>query len=138
MSICSDDRVFEMPLHEVLDRDAGGDRATDTDLAADTLLHAQPDHDVVDHLADVFTLLGDPSRLRLLIGLLASDELCVTDLAAIGGLSESATSHALRLLRAHAVVQARRVGRHVHYSLRDGHVRVLLTMALDHVAHDRG
>lgn len=125
-----------MQLHGVLDRD-GDDPATDGRVAT-AALKAQPDRDVVNHLADVFTLLGDPSRLRLLIGLLDSDELCVTDLAAIGGLSESATSHALRLLRAHAVVQARRVGRHVHYSLRDGHVRVLLTMALDHVAHDRG
>ncbi|CAN5902002.1 hypothetical protein BH23ACT10_BH23ACT10_11670 [soil metagenome] len=126
-----------MQLHGVVDLDPHAGPATDVDLAA-AALRAPHDDAVVEQLADVFTLLGDPSRLRLLIGLLASDELCVTDLAALGELSESATSHALRLLRAHAVVQARRVGRHVHYSLRDGHVRVLLTMALDHVAHDRG
>lgn len=126
-----------MQQHAVLhhDRDA---MPADTVERVAQVLRVQPDHDAIDHLADVFTLLGEPGRLRLLTGLLACDELCVTELAVISGLSESATSHALRLLRAHAVVRARRVGRRVHYSLRDGHVRVLLAMALDHVTHDHG
>lgn len=126
-----------MQRHVVVQLDPHNMPVGDVDLVAQ-VLRAQPDDDVVDQLADVFTLLGDPSRLRLLIALLACEELCVTDLATVSGLSESATSHALRLLRANAVVQGRRVGRHIHYSLRDGHVRVLLKMALDHVAHDRG
>lgn len=126
-----------MQRHVVLHVDPRAIPGRDVDLVAE-VLRAQPDDDVVGQLADVFTLLGDPGRLRLLTGLLTSDELCVTDLATISGLSESATSHALRLLRAHAVVQARRAGRRVHYSLRDGHVRVLLAMALDHVTHDHG
>lgn len=104
----------------------------------DAALHDLPDDDLILDLADVFTLLGDPGRLRLLSSLLAGGELCVSDLAAISGLSESATSHALRLLRAHRVVQARRAGRRVRYSLRDGHVRELLSIALEHVRHDRG
>lgn len=107
---------------------------TDVEKVA-TALREQPDDDDLDRLADVFTLLGDPGRLRLLLGLVANDELCVSDLAVISGLSDSATSHALRLLRAHGVVHARRVGRHVHYALHDGHVRTLLTTALAHVAH---
>ncbi|HEX6254265.1 MAG TPA: metalloregulator ArsR/SmtB family transcription factor [Euzebyales bacterium] len=110
---------------------------TDHELVA-AVLRDQPDDDQIGRLADVFALLGDPGRLRLLAALLSSDELCVTDLAVVSGLSESATSHALRLLRAHTVVRARRVGRHVHYSLRDGHVRTLLATAIDHVTHDRG
>lgn len=126
-----------MQRHVVVQLDPHNMPVGDVDLVAQ-VLRAQPDDDVVDQLADVFTLLGDPSRLRLLIALLTCEELCVTDLATVSGLSESATSHALRLLRANAVVQGRRVGRHIHYSLRDGHVRVLLKMALDHVAHDRG
>jgi DNA-binding transcriptional ArsR family regulator len=104
----------------------------------DAVLSDLPADDLIADLADVFTLLGDPGRLRLLASLLAGGELCVSDLAAISGLSESATSHALRLLRAHRVVQARRTGRRVRYSLRDGHVRELLTTALEHVRHDRG
>jgi DNA-binding transcriptional ArsR family regulator len=53
-------------------------------------------------------------------------------------MAESTTSHALRLLRAHRVVKARRAGRMMQYSLRDGHVRMLLDLALEHVGHDDG
>jgi DNA-binding transcriptional ArsR family regulator len=94
-----------------------------------------PGADVVDELAEVFGLLSDPSRLRLLASLLEGGELCVCDLAAAAGMAESTTSHALRLLRAHRVVKARRAGRMMHYSLRDGHVRMLLDLALEHVGH---
>ncbi len=94
-----------------------------------------PTSDVVQELADVFGLLGDPNRLRLLAGLLEAGELCVCDLAAAAGMAESTTSHALRLLRAHQVVKVRRAGRMMHYSLRDGHVRMLLDVALEHVRH---
>jgi DNA-binding transcriptional ArsR family regulator len=94
-----------------------------------------PDADVVDELAEVFGLLSDPNRLRLLAAMLEGGELCVCDLAAAVGMAESTTSHALRLLRAHHVVKARRAGRMMHYSLRDGHVRMLLDVALEHVHH---
>ncbi len=94
-----------------------------------------PKAEVVDELAEVFGLLSDPNRLRLLASMLEGGELCVCDLAAATGMAESTTSHALRLLRAHHVVKARRAGRMMHYSLRDGHVRMLLDVALEHVGH---
>ncbi len=94
--------------------------------------------DPLPELAGVFALLGDPSRLRLLTALLESGELCVGDLAALAGMGESAASHALRLLRAHRVVTVRRAGRMAYYSLCDGHVRALLTAALEHVSHGDG
>lgn len=97
-----------------------------------------PGSEVVDELAEVFALLSDPNRLRLLASLLEGGELCVCDLAAAAGMAESTTSHALRLLRAHHVVKARRAGRMIHYSLRDGHVRMLLDVALEHVGHGGG
>ena len=97
-----------------------------------------PTSEVVQELADVFGLLGDPNRLRLLAGLLEAGELCVCDLAAAAGMAESTTSHALRLLRAHQVVKVRRAGRMMHYSLRDSHVRMLLDVALEHVRHSDG
>lgn len=84
--------------------------------------------------ADVFGLLSDPNRLRLLVALL-DGELCVCDLAAVTGQSESAVSHALRLLRAHRIVAARRSGRMSYYRLEDPHVRMLLDMALAHTEH---
>ncbi|RKF22846.1 transcriptional regulator [Micromonospora globbae] len=84
--------------------------------------------------ADVFGLLSDVNRLRLLVALL-DGELCVCDLAAVTGQSESAVSHALRLLRAHRIVAARRSGRMAYYRLEDPHVRMLLDLALAHTEH---
>ena len=97
-----------------------------------------PGDDIVDELAEVFGLLSDPNRVRLLASLLEGGELCVCDLAAAAGMAESTTSHALRLLRAHHVVKARRAGRMMRYSLRDGHVRMLLDVALEHIGHADG
>lgn len=94
-----------------------------------------PGPDTIDRLADIFGLLSDPGRLRLLISLLEGGELCVCDLAAAAGLGESAASHALRLLRAHRVVKVRRAGRTAQYSLTDGHVRMLLDLGLEHLGH---
>ncbi|WP_103954389.1 ArsR/SmtB family transcription factor [Nonomuraea solani] len=84
--------------------------------------------------AEIFGLLSDPGRLRLLVALL-DGELCVCDLAAVTGQSESAASHALRLLRAHRVVAVRRSGRMAYYRLADPHVRMLLDLAIAHAEH---
>jgi len=89
--------------------------------------------DLMD-LADVFGLLGDPGRLRILIALLAGP-MAVRDIASVVELSESAVSHALRLLRAHRVVDVTRDGRNAYYALADAHVRVLLELGLEHVGH---
>jgi len=99
---------------------------------------AAPADEVIASLADVFALLADPGRLRLLTGLLEGGELCVCDLAAAAAMGESAASHALRLLRAHRVVKVRRAGRMAFYSLTDGHVRLLLDVALEHLGHGDG
>ena len=96
---------------------------------------SMPAEEDVTELADVFGLLSDPGRLRLLMSLLEAGELCVCDLAASTGLNESAVSHALRLLRAHRVVQARRAGRMSYYRLADSHVRLLLDLGLQHMGH---
>lgn len=92
------------------------------------------EHDVVD-AADVFGLLGDANRLKLLLALLEGGELCVCDLAVVCSMSESAVSHALRLLRAHRIVAVERRGRMAYYRLDDGHVRMLLDLALTHTRH---
>lgn len=84
--------------------------------------------------AEVFSLLGDPTRLTLLLALLEG-ELCVHDLAELSGQSDSSTSHALKLLRAHRVVATRRDGRRVFYRLDDPHVRMLLDLAVAHTTH---
>lgn len=87
-------------------------------------------------MADIFGLLADPTRLRLLMHLQRVGEVCVSDLATDARLSESAVSHALRLLRAHGVVETRRDGRWIYYSLVDEHVHVLLDATLTHLGRD--
>jgi len=96
---------------------------------------SMPPDDEVSELADIFDLLSDAGRLRLLISLLEAGELCVCDLAAATGLNESSVSHALRLLRAHRVVRVRRSGRMSYYCLADSHVRLLLDLGLEHIGH---
>lgn len=86
-------------------------------------------------LAEMFKALGDPSRLRLL-SLLLEGEVFVSDLARQLGMSQSAVSHQLRLLRGLRLVKYRRVGRHLYYSLDDDHVRSLMNEGLEHVRHD--
>ena len=87
-------------------------------------------------IADIFKLLGDPSRVRLL-DVLTQGERCVCDLAAIVNLSESAVSHQLRLLRAARLVRVRRAGRMAYYSLDDHHVIGLLHDTRKHVEEVR-
>jgi len=108
-------------------------RVVDAFRVAD-VRHRMPAEPDLANTADVFGLLSDPGRLRLLLALLEG-ELCVCDLAVATGLSESATSHALRLLRAHRVVAARRAGRMFYYRLDDAHVRMLLDLAVTHTKH---
>jgi ArsR family transcriptional regulator, lead/cadmium/zinc/bismuth-responsive transcriptional repressor len=87
---------------------------------------------VATELADTFRALGDPTRVRILDAI-SGGELCVCDLAALVGLSESAVSHQLRLLRHMRLVRSRRRGRMVYYSLDDHHIIELFTQGLRHV-----
>ncbi len=89
----------------------------------------------VQALADTFRILGDPTRVRIL-DVLASGELCVCDIAEIVGISESAVSHQLRLLRGMRLVRPRRAGRQVYYSIDDHHILSLLQQGLRHVTED--
>jgi DNA-binding transcriptional ArsR family regulator len=85
--------------------------------------------------AELFRLLGDPTRLAILHALLEGGELCVCDLARVAGVAENVVSQAMRLLRAADVVRTRRDGRRIHYRLADAHVRMLLDLSADHVRH---
>ena len=117
-----------------LEMDACGVRVVDAAKVAQVREAMPVERDVVD-AADVFGLLGDAGRLRLLVALLEAGELCVCDLAAVSGMSESSVSHALRLLRAHRIVGVHRRGRMAYYRLDDAHVRVLLDLGLLHTQH---
>jgi ArsR family transcriptional regulator, lead/cadmium/zinc/bismuth-responsive transcriptional repressor len=83
-------------------------------------------------LAETFKVLGDVTRVRILDAL-SRTELCVGDIAQLLGLSESAVSHQLRLLRDQRLVRPRRAGQMIFYSLDDHHIVKLFAQGLEHV-----
>jgi DNA-binding transcriptional ArsR family regulator len=96
------------------------------------------DVDAAADLAEMFRLLGDPTRVRILFSLLEAGELCVCDIAAVVDTSETKVSQAMRLLRSAGVVRNRRDGRNIFYRLDDAHVRMLLDLSREHLAHRGG
>jgi len=101
------------------------------DRVAQVLEGLLPDS-AAEGLAEIFSLLGDRTRVRILHGLMGR-ELCVCDISAALGMTSSAVSHQLRLLRTAKLVKARKEGKNVFYSLDDGHVHSLLAQGLEHV-----
>jgi ArsR family transcriptional regulator, lead/cadmium/zinc/bismuth-responsive transcriptional repressor len=87
---------------------------------------------VFQELAETFAAMGDPTRVKIIFAL-SHSELCVCDLAALLGVSVSAVSHQLRLLRGLRIVKYRREGRLAYYSLDDHHITTLLNQGLEHV-----
>jgi DNA-binding transcriptional ArsR family regulator len=93
---------------------------------------AMPSDRMVRALAETFGTLSDPTRVRI-ISALAGEELCVFDLAHLLGLSGSAISHQLRLLRGQRLVKYRKEGKIAFYSLDDDHIRNLMEECIKHV-----
>jgi DNA-binding transcriptional ArsR family regulator len=86
----------------------------------------------LERLSLIYKVLGDPNRLKIVMAL-RNVEMCVCDLAAFTGLSESAVSHQLRRLKDLALVKNHREGQIVYYSLDDDHVSAMLDVGLEHV-----
>ena len=93
---------------------------------------SMPDDDSLLRVADLFKMFGDGTRLRILFALLEG-ECCVCDLARLLGMTISAVSHQLRLLRQSRLIKSRRDGRTIFYSLDDNHVATLLRQGMEHV-----
>ncbi|MGD1968988.1 MAG: metalloregulator ArsR/SmtB family transcription factor [Desulfobacterales bacterium] len=87
----------------------------------------------IERLSAIYKILGDPSRLKIVMAL-KNVEMCVCDLAAFLGLTESAVSHQLRRFRDLALVKSRREGQVIYYSLDDEHVEELLNVGLEHIS----
>jgi len=83
-------------------------------------------------LSGLFKVLGDGTRIKI-ISALQEAEMCVCDIAVLLGMTKSAISHQLRILRQTKLVKSRRDGKHVYYSLDDGHVSSILTQGLEHI-----
>jgi DNA-binding transcriptional ArsR family regulator len=97
-----------------------------------TALREASSEDELQQLATIYRVLGDPSRLKIVMAL-RREEMCVCDLAALTGISESAVSHQMRRLRDLSLVKTRREGQLVYYALDDKHVVLLLDIGLRHV-----
>ena len=101
-------------------------------VRAGRALLSLPPEAVTERAARLLRVLGDPTRLRI-VRALASEELCVCDLATLMGQSQSTISHSLRALRQMRLVRYRRVGKIAYYSVDDAHVADISAFALEHV-----
>ena len=91
-----------------------------------------PADELLYDLADLFKMFGDSTRIRILFVLLGS-EVCVCDLAQALGMTQSAISHQLKILKASKLVRFRREGKSVFYALADDHVRTILSQGMEHI-----
>ena len=91
-----------------------------------------PDDECLYELAVLFRVFGDSTRIKILYAL-HDQELCVQDIAAAVGLSQSAVSHQLRVLKDSKLVRFRRDGKTVYYALDDDHVRSILSLGMEHI-----
>lgn len=91
-----------------------------------------PPEEELQDLADFFKVFGDATRLKILYVLLCS-EMCVYDIAAVLGMTQSAISHQLRVLKQLDLVKHRREGKTIFYSLADAHIVTILSQGLDHI-----
>ncbi|MFQ6059097.1 MAG: ArsR/SmtB family transcription factor [Anaerolineae bacterium] len=117
--------------------------ASETDVCEITYVDAQRVKSVSDqmisdevalNLAETFKVLSDPTRVKIIFAL-SKEELCVCDLSALLGMSDSAVSHHLRLLRNLRLVKYRKQGRMAYYSLDDEHIESLFNQSIEHAQH---
>lgn len=111
--VCGEECVHEEIVEQV-----------DRDLPCDEILY---------DLAELFKIFGDTTRIKILY-VLAENELCVCDIAAVLGMNQSAISHQLRILKQSRLVKFRREGKSVIYSLADNHVHTMIAQGMEHLS----
>ncbi len=94
-----------------------------------------PREDTLTRLSDLFKVFGDGTRIRILY-VLFEEEVCVCDIALLLGMTQSAVSHQLRILKQARLIKSRRVGKTVFYSLADSHVSTLRSNATEHISEE--
>lgn len=105
-------------------------------MSAETVqrvLDETPSDDVLYDLAELFKVFGDSTRIRILYALFEA-EMCVGDIAQLLGLSQTAVSHQLRVLKINKLVKGRKEGKVVFYALADDHVRRIIDQGMEHIA----
>lgn len=91
-----------------------------------------PSEEMMQDLAEFYKVFGDVTRIKILC-ILFQSELCVCDLAEVTGMTQSAISHQLRVLKQMKLVKNRREGKIVYYSLADGHIQSILNQGMEHI-----
>lgn len=104
--------------------------------SVDEVMAKMPDENTFNHLADLFKLIGDTTRCRILFTLDQS-EMCVCDLANVLNMTKSSISHQLATLRRSGVVRCRKSGKEVYYTLDDDHIVKLFEIGLEHINHKK-
>ncbi|WP_371363490.1 Transcriptional repressor SmtB [Sporomusa rhizae] len=122
-------------------------KAAERDTCEECCIHPQAiclakaamlEDNTIQDLSEMFKILGDPTRIRILHAL-TKGEMCVCDITEALGMNQSAVSHQLRTLRNARLVKFRREGKIAWYSLDDDHVISLMCQGLEHISHtDRG
>ena len=94
-----------------------------------------PPEEELQDLAEFYRVFGDATRLKILYVLLSA-EMCVYDIASVLGMSQSAISHQLRVLKQMDLVKNRREGKAIFYALADAHIVTILSQGLDHIEEE--
>lgn len=100
----------------------------------DDVLKKMPNENIMNKLAELFKLIGDTTRCRILFAL-DQDEMCVCDLANVLNMTKSRVSHQLAVLRKNDIVKCRKDGKEVYYTLDDDHIVKLFEIGLKHINH---
>ena len=103
------------------------------DYTIEKVKKQMPAEDTIRELADFYKVFGDATRVRILLVLLR-EEMCVCDLAELLGMTQSAISHQLRVLKQMKLVKNRREGKTVFYSLADGHIQTIISQGMEHIS----
>lgn len=91
-----------------------------------------PDIDLLMDLADFFKVFSDSTRVRILVAL-SEETMCVCDIACLLNMTKSSISHQLRILRQANLVKTRKKGKNVYYTLKDDHVKEIISVGLEHI-----
>lgn len=102
--------------------------------AVDLALRNKPDLDEITNLSELFKVLGDLTRIKI-IWTLDNHEMCVCDIANVLNMTKSSVSHQLAVLRSNGIVKYRKSGKEVYYTLDDEHVNKLYEIGLEHIRH---
>ena len=97
-----------------------------------TVLEKMPPDEMLYDLAELFKVFGDTTRIKILYALFES-ELCVNDISTLLGITQTAASHQLRVLKTNKLVKARKDGKMIFYSLSDDHVTKIISQGMEHI-----